>query len=285
MVFKKVITFRKMSSTTAKTPKPETDVQKRFNTLKRFVHEMSSFFEEDLSLKLYNHLLKKTTVKNRAPVSRHVELFEKFCAANRKQIVESNTALTQSRIEYSSRVYIDFSKIFSDIMEDENASETQAILFDHLLVLSMVFDPNGNAAEVLKSRKSDSTPEELRELFNDNPFLSDMMKKVESQVKPGANPMEAMTSMMSSGLLQELVTGMQENIENGDLDMDKLMSSVQKMTSSLPPEQLNALKPMLAMAESSTPTIPCENICKLKSELETIKEESESEKEEKEKKE
>jgi hypothetical protein len=247
-------------STASKTKSDPTPVQKRFNTLKRFVHEMASFFEEDLSLKLYNHLLKKTTLKNRGPVARHVKLFEEFCVANRKQIVESNTALTLSRIEYSSRVYIDFSKIFEDISKEENAADTQAILFEHLLVLSMVFDPEGKASDVLKAKKADSTPEELRELFNDNPFLSDMMKKVESQVKPGANPMEAMTSMMSSGLLQELVTGMQENIENGDLDMEQLMSSVQKMTSSLPPEQLQALKPMLAMAESSTPTIPCELI-------------------------
>jgi hypothetical protein len=239
------------------TEKKKTCVQKRFNTLKRFVHEMASFFEEDMSLKLYNHLLKKTTIKNRGPVSRHVKLFEEFCAANRKQIVESNTALPASRIEYSSRVYIDFSKIFADIFDEENAADTRAILFDHLLVLSMVFDPDGNAAAVLKSRK-DSTPEELKELFNESPFLQDMMAKVERQVKPGANPMEAMTSMMSSGLLQELVTGMQENIENGDLDMEQLMSSVQKMTSSLPPDQLNALKPMLAMAEMSTPTVQCQ---------------------------
>lgn len=266
-------------STASKTKSDPTPVQKRFNTLKRFVHEMASFFEEDLSLKLYNHLLKKTTLKNRAPVARHVKLFEEFCVANRKQIVESNTALTLSRIEYSSRVYIDFSKIFQDISSEVNAADTQAILFEHLLVLSMVFDPEGKASDVLKAKKADSTPEELRELFNDNPFLSDMMQKVESQVKPGANPMEAMTTMMSSGLLQELVSGMQENIENGDLDMEQLMSSVQKMTSSLPPEQLQALKPMLAMAESSTPTIPCELISKAKREkLSVIEEEKEAEK-------
>jgi hypothetical protein len=61
--------------------------------------------------------------------------------------------------------------------------------------------------------------------------------------------------------------------------MEQLMSSVQKMTSSLPPEQLQALKPMLAMAESSTPTIPCELISKAKREkLSVIEEEKEAEK-------
>ena len=91
-------------------------------------------------------------------------------------------------------------------------------------------------------------PAELHSLFSSNPFLADMMEKVEGHVKPGANPMEAMSSMMSSGLLQELVSGMQENIETGDLDMGELMESVQKMTAALPPEQMQALTPIMKAA-------------------------------------
>ena len=222
-------------------------VEKKFNTIKKFVREMSVFFEDDMSVKLYNHLLCKTTIKNRVPVARHVQLFEEFCINNRDQIVANNTALSQSKIEYSKRVYLDFAKIFRDVSDDESAAETQSVLFDHLLVLSIVFDPESNAVDVLKNKKKD-TEGELHDLFNKNPFLADMMQKVESQVKPGTNPMEAMSSMMSSGLLQELVSGMQENIENGDLDMGELMESVQKMTASLPAEQMAALAPMMNAA-------------------------------------
>jgi hypothetical protein len=64
--------------------------EKKFTTLKKFVHEMSSFFNDDLAVKLYNHLLRKTTLKNRVPVSRHIELFTEFCTANRKHIVEGD---------------------------------------------------------------------------------------------------------------------------------------------------------------------------------------------------
>tara|TARA_B110000285_G_scaffold23237_1_gene22384 strand:- start:2923 stop:3684 length:762 start_codon:yes stop_codon:yes gene_type:complete len=215
---------------------------KKFNTLKKFVCEMSEFFQDDMAVKLYNHLLCKTTIKNRAPVKRHVKLFEDFCIANREQIVSSDPNLSQTKIEYSSRVYLDFSTIFS------NVSNSQSVLFDHLLVLSMVFDPDGEAVDVLKTRKGGDVPAELHSLFSSNPFLADMMEKVEGHVKPGANPMEAMSSMMSSGLLQELVSGMQENIETGDLDMGELMESVQKMTAALPPEQMQALTPIMKAA-------------------------------------
>jgi hypothetical protein len=216
--------------------------EKKFNTLKTFVREMSDFFQDDMSVKLYNHLLCKTTIKNRAPVKRHLKLFEEFCINNRDQIVSSNPDLSQKKIAYSSRVYLDFSTIFSGV---SSSTDTQSVLFDHLLVLSMVFDPEGSAIDVLKHKQSDGVTGELHRLFNNNPFLADMMEKVESQVKPGINPMEAMSSMMSSGLLEELVSGMQEN---GDLNMEELMESVQKMTSALPPEHMKVLAPMMNAA-------------------------------------
>ena len=78
-----------------------------------------------------------------------------------------------------------------------------------------------------------------------------LRKKGESQVDPGANPMEAMSKMMSSGLLQELVVGMQENIDSGKMNVQDLMTSVQKMTTALPPDQMAALQPMLGMAMSA----------------------------------
>ena len=233
---------------------PVYTVEKKFETLKKFVREMASFFHADLSMKLYNHLLRKTTMKNRVPALRHVKLFTEFCKANRDKIIESNSEFVMTKIEYSSRVYIDFSKIFRDIASDEESSaETRSVLFDHLLVLSMVFDSESTACDLIKARRQ-GAPEELKEIFGSSPFLADMMEKVEKQVKPGANPMEAMTEMMSSGLLQELVAGMQTNIENGDIDMNKLMSSVQRMTASLPKEQLAALNPMLEMAHGNMET-------------------------------
>lgn len=221
---------------------------KRFNTLKKFVHEMASFFQDDMALKLYNHLLRKTTIKHRVPVSRHLQIFTEFCKNNRKQILSSNTAFQQTKLEYSKRVYIDFSKIFKDIEDGDEGPETQSVLFDHLLVLSMVFDPEGQANKVLKEKADDEANDEIKHLFGSNPFLADMMEKVEGHVKPGANPMEAMSSMVSSGLLEELVGGMQQKIQSGEVDMDQLIGSVQRITSSLPPEQMQAIAPMLSMA-------------------------------------
>jgi len=226
----------------------DSDMAKKFRALKSFVRELSLFFVDNLNIKLYNHLLSKTKIEHTGPVSKHVKVFEHFVKTNREEILTTNTAFPMSKIEYTKRVNIDFSVLFNEIVKEDTAAETQIILFDHLLVLSMVMDPEGGAAAVLKDRKKNAEVEglaDLETLFKENDFLTDMMEKVEEHVKPGANPMEAMTSMMSSGLLQELVNGMQENIESGKLDMNQLMGSVQQMTASLPPEQLAALGPMV----------------------------------------
>lgn len=226
--------------------------EKKFTTLCSFVNEMSAFFNKDLALKLYNHLLVKTTLADTVPVEKHISEFTDFCKNNRKHILEANTALPQKKINYSERVYIDFEKIISEILKEDSAAETLTVLFDHLLLLSSVFDPEGNASEVIKNKaQSDDKTSEIKEFLEGNEFLSGMMKKVESQVDPGSNPMEAMSKMMSSGLLQELVVGMQENIDSGKMNVQDLMTSVQKMTTALPPDQMAALQPMLGMAMSA----------------------------------
>jgi hypothetical protein len=238
-----------MSSTKSQTNTLSTP-EKKFATIKKFIHEMSSFFQDDLALKLYNHLLRKTTMKNRAPVARHIQIFSDFCKQNRQEIIEHNIAFPEPRLEYSSRVYLDMGKIFTDVQDGEDSAETHNVLFDHLLVLSMVFDPESNAHEVLKNKAGDDAGDEIKELLDSNPFLHDIMDKVEKQVRPGANPMEAMSSMVSSGLLQELVADMQGKIESGELDMENLMGSVQRMSASLPSDQMEALAPMLKLAQT-----------------------------------
>ena len=236
----------------------------KFNTIKNFVTELSVFFDKNMCLKLYSHLLSRTTTnKHPEPVKKHVKIFTDFVKGNRDEIISPNVALTKPCVQYSERVKIDFAAIFKMVEEEDTCAETQAVIFEHLLVLSTVLDPESGAGDLMKKKikEKESDPTAcMEQLFEENPFLSDMMEKVESHVRPGANPMEAMTSMMSSGILQDLVGGMQKNIESGDLDIEKLMGSVQKMTASLPPDQLGALGPMMNQMMSNPAMMPQQHV-------------------------
>ena len=195
-----------------------------FKAISDFTKELCENFTSNVkdknhSLKLYEHLLNKTTLSHDKAIKKHIDAFRLFCIENRDAIKSRNPSLmTNNKVSYSSRVYIDFSSIFKDADKD-----TSAIIWKHLLTISALVDPAGKAKDILKNN-TDS---------KEASFLSDIINKVESNVNPNSNPLEAITSIMSSGVFTDLVAGMNTGIQNGELDLGKLMGTVQTMCSTL----------------------------------------------------
>ena len=195
-----------------------------FKAISDFTKELCENFTSNVkdknhSLKLYDHLLNKTPLSHDKAIKKHIDAFRLFCIENRDAIKSRNPSLmTNNKVSYSSRVYIDFSSIFKDADKD-----TSAIIWKHLLTISALVDPAGKAKDILKNN-TDS---------KEASFLSDIINKVESNVNPNSNPLEAITSIMSSGVFTDLVAGMNTGIQNGELDLGKLMGTVQTMCSTL----------------------------------------------------
>jgi hypothetical protein len=193
-----------------------------FKAISDLVNELGEIFvskDKNHSLKLYEHLLNKTTLSHDKAIKKHVDIFREFCIANREAITTKNISkLQQNKVIYSSRVYIDFANIFKDADK-----ETTEVILKHLLTISALVDPAGKAKKILKESKDSKEAN----------FLSDIINKVESNVNPNSNPMEAVSSIMSSGVFNELISGMNSGIQNGELDLGKLMGTVQTMCASL----------------------------------------------------
>jgi hypothetical protein len=192
-----------------------------FKAISSFVLDLSSVFgETNHSLKLYERLLCKTTVNHEKIINKHVELFKEFCTLNRDGIIsKSQKKFVTFKIEYSPKVYIDFVNIF------ENAdSDSSKVIWNHLLTISALLDPQGNAKEILKNN------------CKDNDLLSNIFSKVEEHVKPNSNPMEAVSAIMSSGLITDLMSSLNNGMQDGTLDLSKLMGSVQKMCADINPD-------------------------------------------------
>ena len=195
-----------------------------FKAISNFTTCLSDVFgHEHRSLKLYAHLINKTQIAHEKPILKHIEAFRLFCVSNREAIEEKNHKnFKMNNITYSDRVYIDMTLIF-----DSADKETSAIIWKHLLTISALVDPTGKAKQLLKeSTKSGNNGTEAN-------FLTDIIEKVEQNVDPNANPMEAVSSIMQSGVFQDLVSGMGEGLQNGDLDLSKLMGTVQSMVGNL----------------------------------------------------
>lgn len=195
-----------------------------FKAISNFTNELSEVFSEShRPLKLYAHLINKTTLACDQAIQKHFEAFNSFCVSNRDAISERNVGkLNTKKISYSKRVWIDMGEIFK--LAD---SDSKSVIWKHLLTISALVDPSGKARQILKEQKEKGNGgEEIN-------FLTDIISKVENKVSPNSNPMEAVSSIMQSGIFTELVQGMGNGLQNGSLDLNKLMGTVQTMVTKL----------------------------------------------------
>jgi hypothetical protein len=123
------------------------------------------------------------------------------------------------KIEYSEKVTINIKSIFSVADAD-----VKKVLWRHLLTISAIVDPTGKAKQILLSTKDSG---------KEGQFISNILDKIETSVDPNSNPMDAVQSIMSSGVFTDLMSGMGSGLQDGSLDIGKLMSSVQGMVSGM----------------------------------------------------
>ena len=185
------------------------------------------FGKKQRSLKLYVRLLKRTTLSHEKAIKKHIEAFREFCVVNRNALeTKDSSKFLKDKIVYSEKVFINISRIFK--VADK---ETATTIWKHLLTIAALLDPAGKARQILK--KSVKTGKSSETEAN---FLTDIIGKVEKHVDPDADPMQAVASIMQSGIFSELVGGMGTGLQDGSLDLSKLMGTVQNMVSSLNPK-------------------------------------------------
>lgn len=196
-----------------------------FKAISNFVKELGEMFSKhQKSLKLYCRLINKTTLSHDKSIMKHIDAFRKFCIANRESISsKSSDKIVVNRIDYSPRVFIDIKDIFNFCDKDN-----EEIIWKHILYISALVDPGGKALEILKKYKQDDDNS-----VNESNFLSDFIGKLDSQIDPSSNPMDTVSSVLNSGIVNDLIKGMDSGISNGKLDLGKLMGTVQNMVGKL----------------------------------------------------
>lgn len=197
-----------------------------FNCISKFVSELNSQFgEKHRSLQLYSRLIEKTTIVHDEPIKKHINAFKLFCVNNRDAISKLDyNLLTQQNITYSERVYINMHTILKNADRDE-----KNVVWKYILNISAYLDPSNKAKDILKESIEKSGNKGGKE----EAFLTNIINEVEDKVDPTQNPMEAVSNIMQSGLFNNLVGNMNSGLQSGDLDLGKLMGTVQTMVGSL----------------------------------------------------
>ena len=207
-----------------------------FKAISDFTKDLDEIFgKEHKPLALYARLIAKTTLSHAEAIDKHISSFRAFCVTNRDQILEKNTELSNPSISYSTRVYINMAHIFK--IAD---AETRDTIWRHILSISALVDP-ANASKVKDVlRNSDiALPASGEDASVEDDFLNKIIERVGESVKPDADPNEAISSILSSGLIPDLVSSLNSGISNGTLDLGKMMGTVNKMMSSMNTEGVN----------------------------------------------
>jgi hypothetical protein len=195
-----------------------------------FVNDLAEVFVGESKhfrpLELYCYLINKTNIGHYGATAKHAEAFTAFCVANREAIVSKKQELLEtSIISYSKKVYIDIAAIF-----DGADADCRNAIWKHLLKISALVDPSGRAKEVLRQNSQGASSYGGGAEAN---LLTDIISKVEANVDPNASPMEAVSSMLQSGIFTDLISSMNGGMQDGSLDLSKLMGTVQSMVGSI----------------------------------------------------
>lgn len=194
-----------------------------FKSLVDFITDLNEFFGKNHKpLRLYSRLIDQTTIRHEGPIKKHIEAFKEFCVNNREAISEQKSGkILYPKISYSQHVFINMETIFKHA--DKDSSD---VIWKHILTISALVDPGGKAKQVLKESKNSSS-------INETNFLSNIIDKVEKNVDINSDPNHAISSILSSGIFTDVIQGMGAGLQNGTLDLGKLMGTVNSLVSTL----------------------------------------------------
>lgn len=198
-----------------------------FRYIVNFVNDLNETFgETETSLQLYNLLLEKTGIINEEPIKKHISIFTTFLEKNKEGILDKDLEKMELlTIEYSEKVKVNLQSIFEKADEDN-----KKVIWEYLLSLLAVFVPESNAKDKILSEKVQNVTTE-----NEGDFLQNLIKKVEKNIDPTQeNPSEIMSNILSNGFFNEVVEDLNKGLVDGNLDLGKMVSSLQGVLGSLP---------------------------------------------------
>ena len=215
-----------------------------FRAIKSFVKDITSIFGDDFhELKLYNHLLEKTNdEKHKKAISKHLDIFRDFCIKKRKALIEKNIFYFEenSKISYSPKIFIDIGAIIKAADDDD----TRNSIWKHLLTISALVDPASKAKEILKNDAS-----------IESNLITDIINKVEANIdiNENTNPLEAVSSLMNSNVFGDLISGMNSKLQDGSIDLSKLLGTVENLCSTIEGEGGSDGKNLFSMLKTLVP--------------------------------
>lgn len=192
-----------------------------FKAINDFVNSLHDLFNKiHRPLKLYKRLINHTLISNSQVIKKHVDTFREFCIENRDAIMEKQFSnFTRNRVIYSERVFIDIKLLLKSCKDPEVLNN----IWKHIIYISALLDPAGRAKEILKANINEP------EISKETEFVNNLISSIENSNVDSNDPMSAISTLMTSGIFGNMMSGMQ----NGNLNMSKLFGVIQGLAQNL----------------------------------------------------
>ena len=244
--------------------KPSKNIDKKyvnaFSAIIGFVSDLWEVFQtkQTSPLALYRRLTEHITFTNVDGIMKTVSGFEEFFKKYESLIVSNKLAeLPQGTVinYHDGRVaYLEIQKYIHK--SDES---TCHVIREHLLTIRAILYPTPEAIAQLTEATNSAPAGELKISTDtkEGKFINDIMTKTKATME-GVNldnPMTAMMALMQSGVVNDLVSGLNTSISSGEMDMNKLFSTMQQALGSImpPPSAATAAAPSIEEIKDVVP--------------------------------
>lgn len=172
------------------------------------------------SLHMFNRLVKGLTETNTIGTQRVIESFNKFFLLYDPNQDDIFYELPEgAKIEYNQKIFVKIQR-FIYASEEENKDA----IVSHLLYISSLLIPSEETEKKVRKniqKSSESTPE--------GKFIKNIMQSTESvmgDMEKGEvdNPATVIAKLASSGTLNQMVKGIKEGVDNGQMDPQRILN-------------------------------------------------------------
>lgn len=216
-------------------PRPNKKNIDVFVAIVNFVNDLWEVFGKSTTvtpLALYHRLVGKISLSDKDGIQKAITGFSNFFKSYETNLDNIPKGVV---ISYgtSERIHLEIQKY---LYQSDQA--TKDSIKRHLLTISAILEPNKEKIAQLERKISNLN---IDTDTKEGQFINNIMEKAKNNMADvnTDDPMQAMTSIFRSGIIQDMVTGLQQGVGSGEMNIQALLGTMQSALGAImPPPQL-----------------------------------------------
>lgn len=209
-----------------------------FNAVVTFVNDLWEVFgsaKKVSPLALYRRLIEHIKFTDADSINKVLSGFRQFLVSYEDAILKDNLDIiprgTVIKYGEGKTAYLEIQKY---IYQTRNDTETREAIRQHLVTISAILEPDSKKLEELDKRLSGLN---IDVDSKEGEFITGIMHKAKDSMEEvdTENPGQAIMGLLSSGVIQDMVVGLQQGVGSGEMDMQKLLGSMQNAIGAIMP--------------------------------------------------